>query len=1153
MSFHEKDTEGERGMRRRLTAALLALCLVLTLLPTTVLAAETVSTGKCGKNVTWTLDSDGVLTIRGTGPMGNLNDTDPSYTWYDKGRVKSVVIEKGVTSIGYMVFEGCGSLTNVTIPDSVTSIGIHAFSSCVGLAGVTIPGSVTSIGSRAFYNCANLTSATIPDGVRSIGTEAFRECVRLTGVTIPGSLSNIGDQTFYGCTGLTDVTILDGVRSVGTEAFFGCGSLAGVVIPDSVTSIRERAFLECSSLASMTIPNNVTSIGERAFSGCGSLTSVTIPGSLTNIESSVFYGCSGLTSVTIQSGVESIGEEAFRGCSSLTSLTIPDSVTGIGASAFSGCSGLTGVMIPNSVTGIGNAAFSNCTKLASVAIPDSVTGIGTSVFNECYGLTSVGIPSSVTNIGDYAFYRCTGLRDVYYGGSEERWGQIAIGTYNDSLGKATKHYLSQMPESFTVVFNSQGGSPVGSQIVIGGKKLAKPNPNPTRTGYTFGGWYKEESCTNPWGFFEDKVTENITLYAKWTRNLHTVRYVWSDGGSITTYYEQTVTDNSKATAPNPAPQRPGYTFMGWYTDQTYTRKWDFNADTVKRNTTLYAYWTPVFCTVTFDLNGGDDPAAAFPDQTVPYGGKAEAPAVDPTRTGHTFGGWYREAACTNRWNFGTGIVTGNITLYAKWTEDAPPLPTAYTITFRANGGIFLTGGNEVTAETGEDGCLAHVPVPTREGYTLDAWYTEATGGTAIPVTSSYVFQGNATLYAHWMPIPCTVAFDLNGGDDPAAAFPDQTVPYGGKAEAPAVDPTRTGHTFGGWYREAACTNRWNFDTDIVTGDITLYAKWTRNGGGADPDDPGRFTVTFAPNGGTGGGALTTGTDGKLAALPENPARRGYTFDGWYTEAAGGTKISVTTDYVFRENITLYAHWMPIPCTVAFDLNGGDDPAAAFPDQTVPYGGKAEAPAVDPTRTGHTFGGWYREAACTNRWNFDTDIVTGDITLYAKWTRNGGGADPDDPGRFTVTFAPNGGTGGGALTTGTDGKLAALPANPVRPGYTFDGWFTQPSGGTAVTTATVFTADATVYARWTQNGGGADPDDPGRFTVTFAPNGGTGGGALTTGTDGKLAALPANPVRPGYTFDGWFTQPSGGTAVTTATVFTADATVYARWTPAAASM
>ena len=375
-------------MKKRLLSFVLAVLMIASLLPATALAADIVKSGTCGaegdgSNLTWTLDSEGVLTISGSGDM---HDYDfPSAPWYDsRSRVKSAVIADGVTSIGWDAFKGCTSLTSVTIPDSVTSIGWDAFEDCTSLTSVTIPDSVTRIGEQAFDGCKSLASVTIPDSVTSIGDGAFYCCDSLTGIWVNEGNNNYSNDA-------------SGVLfDKGMTALIQCpGGFSGAyTIPDSVTSIDNRAFYSCKSLTSVTIPNSVTIIGERAFSYCTSLTSVTIPDSVT-----------------------SICDYAFNGCTSLTSVTIPDSVTSIG-----------------------EYAFAYCTSLTSVTIPDSVTSIGEYAFRDCTSLTSVTIPDSVTSINNGAFYDCTSLTDVYYAGSEAQWKAIQISYGNDALLNANIHY-----------------------------------------------------------------------------------------------------------------------------------------------------------------------------------------------------------------------------------------------------------------------------------------------------------------------------------------------------------------------------------------------------------------------------------------------------------------------------------------------------------------------------------------------------------------------------------------------------------------------------------------------------------------------------------------------------------------------------------------
>ena len=144
-------------------------------------------------NLTWTLDADGTLTIR-----------SPAY---NNSKVKKIVIEDGVTSIGDDAFYNCSNLTSITIPKNVTSIGNSVFENCSSLTDITIPDSVTSIGNWAFLNCSSLTSITIPDSVTSIGNTAFYNCSGLTSITIPDSVTSIGDSVFSDCANLKTISL----------------------------------------------------------------------------------------------------------------------------------------------------------------------------------------------------------------------------------------------------------------------------------------------------------------------------------------------------------------------------------------------------------------------------------------------------------------------------------------------------------------------------------------------------------------------------------------------------------------------------------------------------------------------------------------------------------------------------------------------------------------------------------------------------------------------------------------------------------------------------------------------------------------------------------------------------------------------------------
>ena len=284
---------------KTLLISALCICMLLAATPnlgSPVFAAEIVDSGYCGgegdgTNLTWTLDSDGLLIISGTGEMGDYNlvtdeEANKNITTAPWGgsyanarRVKTVEIKPGVTSIGNRAFDRCTRLTEVTIGNGVTSIGDYAFTACTSLTSITIPDSVTSIGDDAFILCEKLISIAIPDSVTNIGSTAFSGCTDLASVEIGNGITTIKNGTFYDCYRLTSVTIPNSVMSIGNLAFAGCLNLTSVTIPDSVIRIGDSAFFSCTHLISITIGNGMTKIGQSAFTNCKSLKEVYYSGS----------------------------------------------------------------------------------------------------------------------------------------------------------------------------------------------------------------------------------------------------------------------------------------------------------------------------------------------------------------------------------------------------------------------------------------------------------------------------------------------------------------------------------------------------------------------------------------------------------------------------------------------------------------------------------------------------------------------------------------------------------------------------------------------------------------------------------------------------------------------------------------------------------
>ena len=224
---------------KKIISLLLSLAMLLTITSGLNLTAyAAVKTGKCGDNVTYSLDtSTGVLTISGTGDMYNYAGTD-DYPDYHNFYVKSVIIETGVTSIGSFAFGDCTSLKSVMIPNSVTSIEAMAFDYCTSLKNVTIPGSVRSIERYAFCQCSSLLSIEVLKNnlnYSSVNGVLFNKDKSKL-ITYPAGKTN---NTYE---------IPNSVTSIGLAAFLYCSSLASITISDSITNIDYAAFDDCTRL-----------------------------------------------------------------------------------------------------------------------------------------------------------------------------------------------------------------------------------------------------------------------------------------------------------------------------------------------------------------------------------------------------------------------------------------------------------------------------------------------------------------------------------------------------------------------------------------------------------------------------------------------------------------------------------------------------------------------------------------------------------------------------------------------------------------------------------------------------------------------------------------------------------------------------------------
>ena len=371
-----------------------------------------------------------------------------------------------------------------------------------------------------------------------------------------------------------------------------------------------------------------------------------------------------------------------------------------------------------------------------------------------------------------------------------------------------------------------------------------------------------------------------------------------------------------------------------------------------------------------------------------------------------------------------------------------------------------------------------------------------------------------------------VTYDANGG---SGSMSKSSCFYGYSYTLKENTFTKTNYTFNGWNTSAdgsgkSYSNKASINS-LTTEDeatITLYAQWKGNS----------HKVTFNANGGTDGSTTSKSVNygSTYGALP-TPTRTGYTFQGWYTAASGGTQITSSSTVSITSDQTLYAHWTANTYKVTFDANGGTGGSTTSKNVTYEstYG---ELPT--PTRTGYMFQGWYTAASGGSKITSGSTVSTAsDQTLYARWTAN----------TYKVTFDANGGTDGSTTSKNVtyDSTYGELPT-PTRTGYTFQGWYSAVSGGTKITSGSTVstTSDQTLYARWTAN----------TYTVTFHANGGTDGSTTSKSVtyDSTYGDLPT-PTRIGYTFNGWYTATSDGTKITSDSVVstTSDQILYAQWT------
>ena len=473
-----------------------------------VASAKTAKSGKCGEHVKWTLDSNGTLTISGTGAtMDTTTEGSSPLSKNNIPGVKRIVVKEGITSIGRYLIRGTDA-SSITLPKSLKVIEDGAFQNNEKLTSITIPDGITDIGSYTFYGCKKLKTIKLPKSVTHIGTNSFYDTkwlknklkksplVVINGilvdgsnakgkVTLPKSVKGIADGAFWGNENITSITVKGKVKEIGESTFCDCKKLKTVKLPKSVKDIDEYAFQGTKWLDTQikkkkfVILNGILLGTNEKLSG-----KVTIPKSVKKIAN--FNGSERkVTSVTIPNGVTEIGYGAFIGCPALKKINIPKTVTKIGYMAFnmtewlenkqkknsliiengiliSGKTAKGKVVIPKTVKTLAEGAFGAGLQidmpnenLTSIVIPGSIDTIPRAGVCGCTSLKTIKIKNGVKKIEEEAFLWDPALTSIIIPKSVKEIGKYAIGYSFEGIGSGV--WLKTHGHNF---INSDSGTPI---------------------------------------------------------------------------------------------------------------------------------------------------------------------------------------------------------------------------------------------------------------------------------------------------------------------------------------------------------------------------------------------------------------------------------------------------------------------------------------------------------------------------------------------------------------------------------------------------------------------------------------------------------------------------------------------------------------------
>ncbi len=516
-------------------------------------------------------------------------------------------------------------------------------------------------------------------------------------------------------------------------------------------------------------------------------------------------------------------------------------------------------------------------------------------------------------------------------------------------------------------------------------------------------------------------------------------------------------------------------------------------------------------TVTF-FSGED--GIDVPPQYIQGQGYAEDPGHRENASGQTIVGWYTEPSFVYIFDFSKNLIDKNIILYAKWSLTSD---TKFTVSFDTGEGTSTVNDQLIP----EGGLVSKPNDPIYAGHVFVGWFTDSSLTTQFNFDEDTI-TSDITLYASWsrISVKYTVSFDTGEG---ASTIDDQEITEGNMANKPN-NPNNQGHIFLGWYTDSSYQYEFDFTVEI-TKDTNLYAQWK-------PENA--HSVTFDT--GQGGPILRTQwvANGASPTEPAPPVKLGYSFLGWYKEAAFVNKVNFGAETI-TQDITYFAQWSVNAMAryfISFNSHGGSHIT------TISYleGEELTLPA-DPDKTGYTFSGWYKDEALNDIFDINTDAVQSDITLHAKWEMN----------TYTVTYDTNGGEFSDSSTRKTENVLHGNMANnnegtPTKSQAVFLGWHTAQTGqsdSSRYSFQEAVVSDITLYAHWSEGD---------VRTVNFHVDGGSTIDPIKV-EDGSTIQAPSIPTKTGYIFLGWYADSGYSNEFDFTTAIDTDTDIYVKWATA----